>query len=149
MESPQQHNPSRSTYLEQLRLRLAGRSALRQLCVPGPAFRGFVKGARALLLPDNIPENCEQLTPHVRWLLPMAGGVLLALICALAGSKRRQGGVVQVLKGDAAGSALRHHRWRSAGRLRHATVCLRVKAWRTRTRTETRRTALENNNALA
>lgn len=109
MEAPQRDNPQRVNYLDRLRLRLAGRSALLQLCLLGLAvgvlvgvlmlaFRGFVEGIQALILPNGEPENYEGLPVELRWLLPPAGGALLALLFIWVQPKRRQGGVVQVLE---------------------------------------------------
>lgn len=109
MESPQRRNPQRVNYLDRLRLRLAGRSALLQLCILGLivgilvgllmlAFRGFVEGVQMLMLPDGNPENYEGLPVELRWLLPPIGGAILALLYLWIRPTRRQGGVVQVLE---------------------------------------------------
>lgn len=109
MKSPHRHNPQRVNYLDRLRLRLAGRSALLQLCVLGLivgvlvgllmlAFRGFVEGVQMLMLPDGNPENYEGLPVELRWLLPPIGGAVLALLYLWIRPKRRQGGVVHVLE---------------------------------------------------
>lgn len=109
MHPPQSDNPPRLTYLERLRLRVAGRSALLQLSVLGVvvgllvgllmlAFRGFVESAQILLLRGDSPENYEALPASLRWALPALGGALLALLFMWVQPRRRQGGVVHVLE---------------------------------------------------
>ena len=109
MNAPQRDNSQRVNYLDRLRFRLAGRSALLQLCLLGLivgvlvgllmlAFRGFVEGVQALLLPGGDPENYEGLPVELRWLLPPVGGAVLALLFIWVQPKRRQGGIVQVLE---------------------------------------------------
>lgn len=109
MDPSQRDNPHRGNYLERLRLRLAGRSALLQLCVLGLAvgflvgllmlaFRSSVESIQAMLLPGGNPENYESLPLEWRWLLPTIGGVVLALLYLWVQPARRQGGVVQVLE---------------------------------------------------
>lgn len=109
MESPHRDKLQRVTYLERLRLRLAGRSALLQLSTLGIVvgllvgllmlgFRGFVEGVQTVLLPAGDPENYEALPASLRWLLPPLGGAILALLFISIRSHRRQGGLVQVLE---------------------------------------------------
>lgn len=109
MGAPERQGSAGTGYLDRLRIRLAGRSALLQLSVFGVfagllvgllmlAFRGTVEWFQALLLPGNNPENYESLPTELRWLFPVAGAALLALIYMLVKPQRRQGGVVHVLE---------------------------------------------------
>lgn len=99
----------RLSYLDRMRVRLAGRSALLQLSILGVTtgvivgllmllFRGSVEWVQVQLLPDGNPENYEGFPLELRWLLPALGGAVLALLFMLVKPKRRQGGIVHVLE---------------------------------------------------
>ncbi|MDX1454370.1 MAG: chloride channel protein [Gammaproteobacteria bacterium] len=109
MNSANSDSATTTGYLDQLRIRLAGRSALLQLSIFGAVagllvgilmllFRGAVEGIQSLILPGGDPENFEGLPVDARFMLPLAGALLLGLIYLLVKPKRRQGGVVHVLE---------------------------------------------------
>lgn len=76
--------------LERLRLHLARQDALLQLSLLGlltgllagtviVLFRVAVEQTQASFLVDGLPENYEALTPWARFLLPVAGAIVIAL----------------------------------------------------------------------
>lgn len=60
-------------------------------------FRWFIEAGQAVILPGHIIGNYEALPPLVRFLLPLAGGVLLGLIFNRLLPESRQVGIVHVL----------------------------------------------------
>ncbi|MDX1443131.1 MAG: chloride channel protein [Gammaproteobacteria bacterium] len=109
MPAPANKPTARLSYLDRMRVRLAGRTALLQLSILGVTtgvivgilmllFRGAVEYVQFQLLPGGDPENYEALPADLRWLLPTLGGAVLALLFLVVKPKRRQGGIVHVLE---------------------------------------------------
>lgn len=80
-----------ANWLERHRLHLSRPDALLQLSGLGlltgflagaviVAFRLAVESSQAGMLPGHLPENYEALPPLVRFLLPLAGGLLIGLV---------------------------------------------------------------------
>ena len=109
MPSQSDKPAARLSYLDRMRVRLAGRTALLQLSVLGILtgvivgllmllFRGSAEWVQGYMLPGGNPENYEAFPLELRWLLPALGGAVLALLFILVKPKRRQGGIVHVLE---------------------------------------------------
>lgn len=95
--------------LENIRLKLAGVEALPLLSVLGIfsgifsglviiLFRQVVESSQAGFLPGADPENYEALSALFRFLIPVAGGLLIGVIFQLAHKEAVQVGVAHVLE---------------------------------------------------
>jgi len=94
--------------IDWLRARVAHTETLAQLAMLGVvcgllsgvviiAFRLLIEGAQGLILPESGPESYEDLSVLSRFLLPLAGGVLLGLLFHFLTPDLRQVGVVHIL----------------------------------------------------
>ncbi len=94
---------------EHFRTRLSHAEALPQLAILGilagiatclvvHAFRLAIQLSGWLWMPEGDAERFESLPGLVRFLLPIGGALLIALILARAGANRRSGGVAYVIE---------------------------------------------------
>ena len=108
MPSEQPRRRLRHTF-DSLRVRLARAEALPQLATLGVicglltgiviiAFRMLIEVSQSLFLPGTNPENYEGLTMAWRFLLPLAGGLVLGLVFQFLPAESRNVGVVHVME---------------------------------------------------
>ncbi|MDH3513362.1 MAG: chloride channel protein, partial [Gammaproteobacteria bacterium] len=108
MPSEQPRRRLRHTF-DSLRVRLARAEALPQLATLGVicglltgiviiAFRMLIEVSQSLFLPGANPENYEGLTMAWRFLLPLAGGLVLGLVFQFLPAESRHVGVVHVME---------------------------------------------------
>ncbi len=95
--------------LDRLGMRLADMDSLPLLsllallagCLSGAvivAFRLLIESNQASILPGNMVENYEGLSPLYRFLLPTGGGLMIGLIWHFLSTEIRQVGVVHVME---------------------------------------------------
>jgi len=102
-------SPSTQSLLDRLRLRVSRAEALPQLAALGIvcgllsgavilALRWVIETTQAGFLPGADPENYEALDAVTRFLLPLAGGLLLGMLFHFMPAAARHTGVVHVME---------------------------------------------------